>query len=55
VPCPLCNEPQILQFAQVRWPKGQPERAVYICEHCQGEIQNHEKHCVLPARLRKTA
>jgi len=47
VPCPLCNEPQILQFAQVRWPKGQPERAVYICEHCQGEIQNHEKHWML--------
>src|SRR5580698_5426011 len=47
VPCPLCNEPQILQFAQVRWPKGAPELAVYICEHCQGEIQNHEKHWVL--------
>jgi phage terminase large subunit GpA-like protein len=47
VPCPLCNEPQILLFAQVRWPKGQPERAVYICEHCQGEIQNHEKHWML--------
>jgi len=47
VPRPRCNEYQVLKFAQVRWPKGAPELAVYICERCQGEIQNHEKHWML--------
>src|SRR5688572_14538153 len=48
VPCPRCGEFQVLKFAQLRWPKDQPERAVYICQHCEGESQNHEKHWMLP-------
>jgi len=48
VPCPHCNEHQTLKFAQVRWPKGEPEKAVYVCEHCEGQIENHEKHSMLP-------
>src|ERR1700686_5554485 len=47
VPCPHCDEYQILKFAQVRWPNGEPEKAVYVCEHCEGEIENHEKHWML--------
>jgi len=47
VPCPACKEPQILKFAQLRWPKGKPVRAVYICEHCGREIQNHQKPWML--------
>src|SRR5258705_3773917 len=47
VPCPHCNEYQILKFPQVRWPKDEPEKAVYVCEHCEGEIENHEKHWML--------
>jgi len=46
-PCPQCKEYQVLKFSQVRWPKGTPELAVYICAHCQGEIENHEKHWML--------
>src|SRR5580704_6150996 len=34
VPCPHCREFQVLKFAQLRWPNGQPEKAVYACEHC---------------------
>src|SRR5512135_1150662 len=48
VPCPLCREFQTLKFAQLRWPKGEPQKAVYVCEHCGQEIQNHQKHWVLP-------
>jgi phage terminase large subunit GpA-like protein len=48
VPCPLCGGFQILKFGQVRWPPGKPENAVYVCEHCQREIQNHQKHSMLP-------
>jgi phage terminase large subunit GpA-like protein len=47
IPCPRCNEYQILKFAQLRWPKGEPERAVYICVHCTAEIQNHQKQSML--------
>jgi len=48
VPCPLCNQFQILRFPQLRWPKERPEDAVYVCEHCGQEIQNHQKHWMLP-------
>jgi phage terminase large subunit GpA-like protein len=48
IPCPHCSEYQVLTFAQLRWPKGEPELAVYICEHCGQEIQNHHKQWMLP-------
>jgi phage terminase large subunit GpA-like protein len=47
VPCPTCREFQILKFAQLRWPKGDPQSAVYICEHCGQEIRNHLKQSML--------
>ena len=34
-------------FLKVRWPKGKSEEAVYICEHCTAEIQNHKKQWML--------
>lgn len=43
VPCPHCNEKQVLKWSQVRWPKGEPHAAVYVCEHCREEIQEHNK------------
>ncbi len=48
VPCPLCREFQVLKFPQLRWPKGDTDRAVYICEQCHQEIHNHQKHWMLP-------
>jgi len=47
VPCPVCREFQTLKFAQVRWPKGETGKAVYVCEHCGQEIQNHQKQSML--------
>lgn len=44
VPCIHCWEFQTLKWAQVQWPEGQPEEAVYVCEHCGAEITNHEKN-----------
>ena len=56
LPCPNCGEFQVLKFAQLRWPKGEPEKAVYICEHCRREIQNHQKQWMLPrGQWRKSA
>ena len=47
VPCPVCREFQTLKFAQLRWPKGETEKAVYVCEHCGQEIHNHQKQSML--------
>ncbi|MGE5646150.1 MAG: phage terminase large subunit family protein [Acidobacteriota bacterium] len=48
VPCPTCREFQVLKFPQLRWPKGETAKAVYVCEHCGQEIQNHQKQWMLP-------
>jgi phage terminase large subunit GpA-like protein len=48
VPCPVCREFQVLKFPQLRWPKGEPEKAAYVCEHCGQQIQNHQKQWMLP-------
>lgn len=34
VPCPHCGATQVLRWAQVRWPAGEPQAARYVCEHC---------------------
>lgn len=47
VPCPHCNHPQSLRFEQLRWDKGQPETAVYICEACDTAISEHHKTWML--------
>lgn len=48
VPCPHCQQFQVLEFSQLRWPKGEPEKARYVCEHCLALIANHAKHWMLP-------
>lgn len=34
VPCPHCDTPQVLVWANVRWAKGRPETAEYVCDDC---------------------
>ena len=48
MPCPHCNEMLVLQFAQLRWPKGRPHEARYYCEACARPIDNHAKEYMLP-------
>jgi phage terminase large subunit GpA-like protein len=56
VPCPVCREFQTLKFAQLRWPKGETEKVVYVCEHCGQEIHNHQKQSMLACgEWRRTA
>ena len=43
VPCTHCGEFQRLVWANVRWPDGQPERAVYVCQHCGVELTDADK------------
>ena len=57
VPCPHCNELQILQWGSkedwgLKWlktdsGKARPETAVYICRHCGAAIQEHQKDGML--------
>lgn len=47
VPCPHCKHPQWLRFEQLRWDKGQPETAAYVCESCGKAIAEHHKTWML--------
>jgi phage terminase large subunit GpA-like protein len=47
VPCPHCAHRQWLRFEQLRWGKGQPETAAYICESCDTAIHEHHKTWML--------
>ena len=56
VPCPHCQEMQVLQFEKLRWKKTKdaegkthhwPDTAVYVCEHCGAEIEEHHKPAML--------
>jgi phage terminase large subunit GpA-like protein len=49
VPCPHCGEMQVLRFAQFRWPKGQPELAIYVCIGCGAEIDHAHKRAMVAA------
>ncbi len=49
VPCPHCGEMQWLRFERLRWEKGDPESAHYICTSCDGRIEEHHKTAMLGA------
>ena len=34
VPCPDCDELQVMKWANVQWEEDKPETACYTCEHC---------------------
>ena len=47
VPCPHCGAMQWLKFDRLRWQKGKPETAEYICEGCETAIAEHHKTAML--------
>ena len=49
VPCPHCEHMQWLAFERLRWDKGKPETTHYICEACDGRIEEHHKTAMLQA------
>lgn len=49
VPCPLCGHPQVLRWANIKWPKDNPERAYYECAHCQRPIDHSHKRAMVDA------
>jgi len=49
VPCPHCGHRQWLRFERLRWEKGRPETAAYVCEGCERPIAEHHKTRMLAA------
>ena len=47
LPCPHCSHRQWLRFEQLRWEKGLPETAAYVCEACDEPIQEQHKTWML--------
>ena len=47
VPCPHCSHRQWLRFEHLRWEKGEPETAAYVCESCDEPIAEHHKTWML--------
>jgi len=47
VPCPHCNEKQILVFKNLKWEKGKYDSCHYVCEHCKGKIEQRHKTWML--------
>lgn len=47
VPCPNCGEFQTLKWSQVKWPKGKPSLAHYICEKCGSRWEDYQKATIL--------
>ncbi|MFN3349070.1 phage terminase large subunit family protein [Pseudorhodoplanes sp.] len=47
VPCPHCGHMQWLRFERLRWEKGRPDTAEYVCEGCERGIAEHHKTAML--------
>jgi phage terminase large subunit GpA-like protein len=47
LPCPHCGHAQWLRFEQLRWERGRPETAAYVCESCEEPIAEHYKTWML--------
>jgi phage terminase large subunit GpA-like protein len=47
VPCPHCDAMQWLKFERLRWEKGRPETAEYLCEGCERPVAEHHKTAML--------
>lgn len=56
VPCPECDEYQVLVWSGVRWDEGKPETAMYCCEHCGSLIEErHKTRMLLAGQWRASA
>lgn len=49
VPCPHCSAFNPLRWENLRWPDGEPDRAVYTCPACHQPIPEHHKTALLAA------
>jgi phage terminase large subunit GpA-like protein len=45
--CPHCRYEQVLKWAQVQWPAGEPEQAQYYCEACGAAWTEGERRAAI--------
>lgn len=43
VPCPHCGHMHVLQFKNLKWPEGEPEKAHFVCPECEQAITHDKK------------
>jgi phage terminase large subunit GpA-like protein len=56
VPCPECDHFQTLKFANLKWDKGDPKSAHYVCEECGSVLsERHKTEMLHRGEWRKTA
>lgn len=49
VPCPRCGADQVLRHKGLRWDKGRPSTAHFVCVHCAAQIFEGDKRAMLLA------
>jgi phage terminase large subunit GpA-like protein len=42
-PCPHCETFHRLEWSQVSWPEAKTSEAVYVCKHCQKDIEDADR------------
>ena len=47
VPCKGCGVFEVIQWINIEWPEGEPEKAAYVCPHCQHAHQQGDKNWLL--------
>lgn len=56
LPCPECGYYQTLKFANLKWDKGDPASAMYVCEECGSLLgEQHKTEMLRRGEWRSTA
>ena len=43
IDCPKCGKSQVLEWAQIKWPKDDPAGAYYECPHCEFKMTDQDR------------
>ncbi|WHZ35479.1 phage terminase large subunit family protein [Sagittula sp. MA-2] len=55
VPCPDCGHHHEIQWADIVWPEGEPQKAAYVCPECGSVVEErHKAEMVQKGRWRAT-
>lgn len=49
VPCPECSDVREIQWSDIQWPEGQPEKAHYVCPSCGCVVEERHKPAMVAA------
>ena len=48
VPCIHCGHMQVIEWKNIHWPSGKPEKAKMTCIECGKQMENRDKNVMLP-------